>query len=268
MAQNKLIYKHSVISWYRFGAGAQPVLCFHGYGEQGEIFSFLEKYVGGKYSFYAIELPFHGKTEWNEGLLFTDEDLQIIVKAIIPNSAVKIFLLGFSLGGRVALSLYQKEPEKFSKLILLAPDGLKVNFWYWLSTQTWIGSKIFHFTMQHPGWFFGFLKLLNKLHLVNPGVFKFVKYYIDDKSLRELLFNRWITLRRLKPDLKKIKKQVITQKTLVRLVYGSHDRIILPTVGDKFRTGIEDYCTLTILDSGHQVLHEKFAPIILALIAN
>ena len=71
-------------------------------------------------------------------------------------------VLGFSLGGRIALSLYQAQPENVEKLILLAPDGLIVNFWYWFSTQTWIGNNIFSFSMKYPGWFFAFLKMVNK----------------------------------------------------------------------------------------------------------
>jgi hypothetical protein len=47
-------------------------------------------------------------------------------------------------------------PEQIEKLVLLAPDGLKVNFWYWLATQTWLGKNSFCFTMKHPGWFFVF----------------------------------------------------------------------------------------------------------------
>jgi pimeloyl-ACP methyl ester carboxylesterase len=47
--------------------------------------------------------------------------------------------------------------------------------------------------------------------------------------------------------------------TKVRLVYGRHDRIILSSVGEKFRKGIEEYSTVSIIDSGHQVLHEKHA---------
>ena len=142
-------------------------------------------------------------------------------------------------------------------MVLLAPDGLKVNFWYWLSTQTWPGNKFFAFTLKHPGWFFGFLKILNKLKLVNASIFKFVNYYIGDKEVRRLLYARWTTLRKLKPRLKKIKSLINNNKTSVRLVYGMHDRIILSSVGEKFRKGIEDHCTLSVIHSGHQVLHEK-----------
>ncbi|NOT50989.1 MAG: alpha/beta hydrolase [Chitinophagaceae bacterium] len=264
MESCRLIYKNSVISYHRFGSGPSPALCFHGYGEEATSYDFLAKYAGDRYSFYSIDLPFHGKTEWNEGLTFTSGDLLQIIKGIFEQNNLKLqtvnlklSLIGFSLGGRIALSLYQLIPEKIERLVLLAPDGLKTNFWYWLSTQTWLGNKFFSFTMKHPDWFFGFLKILNKLKLVNASIFKFVNYYIGDKEVRRLLYARWTTLRKLKPRLQKIKQQVKKNDTGVRLVYGRHDRIILSSVGEKFRKGIEDHCILSVIHSGHQVLHEK-----------
>ena len=264
MEQRFLTYKNSHISWYRFGSGPLLVICFHGYGENGSHFSFLGRQADEQFSFIAIDLPFHGKTEWKEGLDFRWEDLRSIIEMILPETRLKPILLGFSLGGRIALSLYQAIPDKIEKVILLAPDGLKVNFWYWLSTQTWLGNKIFHFTMQNPNWFFGFLKALNRLSVVNASVFKFVKYYIDNKAVRHELYNRWTALRKLRPNLSKIKSGVIKYKTPIRLIYGKHDRIILSRVGEKFRKGIENYCGVSVIESGHQVLHEKHAKEIVA----
>lgn len=265
MESRRLALTNSTIAYYRFGNGPKPVICFHGYGEDATAFSFLSHYAGQQYSFYSIDLPFHGKTEWNQELGFTYADLQQIVETIITkdhqadNKSQKLTLLGFSLGGRVALSLYQSIPEKIEHIVLLAPDGLKVNFWYWLSTQVWIGNKFFAFTMKHPGWFFGLLKLLNKLRLVNASIFKFVNFYIGNTTVRKLLYQRWTCLRKLKPDLKQIKKLILQKNTVVRLVYGKHDRIMLSVVGEKFRKGIEQYCSLSVIPSGHQVLHEKHA---------
>jgi pimeloyl-ACP methyl ester carboxylesterase len=233
------------------------MVCFHGYGEEASIFGFLANYAGNQYTYYSIDLPFHGKTEWNDGLTFNHTDLLQIVEEIIGNHNQKLTLLGFSLGGRMALSLYHTIPEKVEKIILLAPDGLKINFWYRLATQTWLGNKFFALTMKKPGWFFGFLKLLNKLKLINASIFKFVNSYIGDAEVRRLLYARWTTLRKIKPNLRRIKKYIHSNKTPIRLVYGKHDRIILSSVGEKFRNGIEEYCTLTVIHSGHQVLHEK-----------
>ena len=259
-----ITYKNSRICWHRFGTGPQPVICFHGYGESGINFSFLDNLAGQHFSFLAIDLPFHGSTEWNEGLDFGCEDLLGIILLLlhqIDNTTRakndKLILLGFSLGGRVALSLYQAIPERITRVVLLAPDGLKMNFWYWLSTQTWIGNKLFSFTMQYPGWFFGTLRAFQALRIVNASVLKFVKYYVDNKHVRHELYNRWTALRKLKPDLGEIKSLIKQYKTPVRLVYGLHDRIILSGVGERFRKGIENNCMIIIIESGHQVLHAK-----------
>jgi pimeloyl-ACP methyl ester carboxylesterase len=268
-----LIYKASSLSYIRFGTGSKTAICFHGYGEEAGSFSFLEKYAGTEYSFFSIDLPFHGKTDWKDGYHCTIDDLQQIVERILSDnnrlpvviqSEAKdgthpLTLVGYSLGGRVVLALYEKMFLQIERLVLLAPDGLKVNFWYWLSTQTWIGNKLFSLTMRHPEWFFGFLKLLSKLKLVNASIFKFVNYYIGDKEVRRLLYARWTTLRKIRPGLNRIKSSIRNNKTKVRLVYGKHDRIILSSVGEKFKKGIEEYCTISVIHSGHQVLHEKHA---------
>lgn len=272
MEHTLLLYKDSQISYYCFGAGPNTAVCFHGYGEESAMFEFFGKYAGEQFTFYAIDLPFHGQTQWNEGLNFNWKDLQEIISMILQKDSnqttanSQLTLLGFSLGGRIALSLYLTMPEQIKKLVLLAPDGLKVNFWYWLSTQTWLGNKLFALTMKHPGWFFGFLKALNKLGVVNASIFKFVNYYIGDKEVRRLLYERWTTLRKIKPDPRLVKSFVVKYKTPVRLIYGKHDRIILSAVGEKFKKGIEEYCSLTVVESGHQVLHEKHAAEILPLL--
>ena len=264
MEHRLLSYKNSKVSYYRFGSGPRQVVCFHGYGEEARLYDFLEKHAGDRFTFYSIDLPFHGKTVWNDGLNFSHTDLQQIVRAILleanekqKTKNEKLILLGFSLGGRIALSLYQSQPENIEKIILLAPDGLIVNFWYWFSTQTWPGNKLFSFSMKYPGWFFAFLKLLNKLGLVNASVFKFVNYYIGNKEARQLLYQRWTGLRKLKPNLQQIKNLIRQQQTQTRLVYGKYDRIILPVRGEKFKKGIEEFCTVTVIASGHQVLHEN-----------
>jgi len=268
-------YKKSVISYYRFGDGPKPVIGFHGYGEDATYFEFLTISAGNQFSFYCIDLPFHGKTEWNKELTFTISDLVEVVQEIlkVENQKSKIkkqklSIVGFSLGGRIALSLYQAISQQVEKLVLLAPDGLKVNFWYWLSTQTWLGNKFFAFTMKHPGWFFGFIKMLNKIKMINASIFKFVTYYVNDDKARNFLYTRWTTLRKLKPNLTTIKNYVRTNNTPVRIIYGKHDRIILSSVGEKFRLGIEEYCTIKVIASGHQVLHEKHAAEIIAALSD
>ena len=111
--------------------------------------------------------------------------------------------------------------------------------------------------MKKPGWFFGLLKIMNKLKLVNTSIFKFVTFYIGDADVRQLLYTRWTSFRKLKPNTNKIKSCIREYKTPLRFIYGKHDRIILSSVGQKFSKGIEEHCIITVIHSGHQILDEK-----------
>jgi pimeloyl-ACP methyl ester carboxylesterase len=170
------------------------------------------------------------------------------------------------MGGRVALQLLQIIPAKIEKTVLLAPDGLKVNFWYWLATQTYIGNRLFGFTMKHPGWFFSLLKAGNQLKVINQSVLKFTRYYIHDITVRRLLYERWTCMRAIKPNLTSVKKLISAHQIPVRLLYGQYDRIIRYERGEKFCKGIDTFCTLHIIQTGHQVLQEKHVNHIIQLI--
>ncbi|HSZ84650.1 MAG TPA: alpha/beta hydrolase [Puia sp.] len=262
-------YKSSQIHYYKAGAGDKLLLCFHGYGEFAESFSFLEKSIANDFTLLAIDFPFHGKTIWNEELVFTPEDLVTILEKIIEEASFqnsKISLLGFSMGGRVALHLLQSIPTKIEKIILLAPDGLKINFWYWLATQTSIGNKLFYFTANKPSWFFLLMNTADKLRLVNQSVFKFANHYLHDKQMRNELYDRWTVMRQFKPNIKKIKQDIRANNIQLRLLYGRFDKVIRYKNAEKFMNGIESNCILSIINSGHELLKEKNADEIIRLI--
>lgn len=260
---------HSTIHYSHGGDGPGLLICFHGYGESEKTFHFLESYIRQQYRIISIDLPFHGSTSWEKDVAFTIQDLISIIESVVAkhgNGRNNFTLMGFSMGGRVALSLYEAMPSRIEKLVLLAPDGLKVNPWYWLATQTFIGNRLFRFTMKKPQWFFWLLNLSNRMGIINQSIYKFTKHYIHDEAIRWELYHRWTCMRRLAPNLDHIKKQVRENRTPIRLLYGEYDRIILPVRGEKFRTGIESWCTLQVIPTGHQVLQEKNVDAILILL--
>ncbi|HTS43277.1 MAG TPA: alpha/beta hydrolase [Puia sp.] len=264
-----LSYKSSLIHYQRAGDGGRLIIGLHGYGESGDAFDFLEADLPSDFSLIAIDLPFHGKTSWNEGLNFTPADLITIINRIVEpifSHEPKIYLMGFSLGARIALGVITQMHNRIEKIILLAPDGLHSNGWYWFATQTWLGNHLFSFTMHHPGWLFGFINICNKTKLIGPSTQKFTMYYIQTDQVRNELYQRWTSMRNFKNDPGRIKSLIFKTKIPVRLIYGEFDRIIPVESGKKFREGIENYCDLKILDCGHQVLNKKnLEPILLSL---
>ena len=273
MINQTINYHQAEINYLVTGSGSKVILCLHGYSEDASNFLFLEKYLPVGYLLISLDLPYHGKSTVANGTILTAEDFARIVKRILlalfpQENYMSISLIGFSLGGRIALSIAEVLPGFFSKIILLAPDGLKVNPWYWFSTQTVAGNRFFSFTMRKPYWFFRLLKFFHRLGLVNKSIFKFVDYYVGNTLVRQQLYERWTGLRKFKPNLPLLKKQIAENSTQLRLIYGEHDKIIRYSSGNRFCKGIEDFCNLKIIDAGHQILYEKYAAEIVDAITN
>lgn len=257
-----LTYQSSLIHYYKAGKGSRLLLCFHGYGESCQSFSFLEHDLAGDFTIIAIDLPFHGKTVWREGLNFTPQSMLEIIERIAGNDP-RIHLLAFSMGGRIALSLLQLAPARIEKMVLLAPDGLKVHGWYKLATQNKLGNRFFRYTMRNPGWLLSLLSMAYKVKLTSQSVYKFTNAHIQDERVRDELYKRWTSMREFRPDLRRIKSLVREHRIPARLLYGQHDRIMRFESGERFRKGIEPFCQLNILPAGHQLLNEKNREIII-----
>lgn len=260
MQSGFLEYHNSKIYYRCGGRGPQALICFHGYGTTAGSFDFLEKRLNASHKIIAIDLPFHANTEWNESRLDAAV-LSDVVKALLHHLNIEVKnlqLTGFSMGGRIALCVMEQMPGQISKLVLLAPDGLTVNFWYWLSTQTALGNRLFKFTMRKPGWFLGMLRVSNKLRIINQSIYKFVEYYIHDDVVRKDLYDRWTGLSKCTPSMKRVRSLVQKYQIAVRLLYGKYDRIISYKRGSRLFSNVPN-CTVQVLDCGHQVLHEKNA---------
>ncbi len=57
---------HGRIHTYRFGAGPELLIAIHGFSDRARMFTVLEPALAGKYTVVAIDLPFHGQTEWQK----------------------------------------------------------------------------------------------------------------------------------------------------------------------------------------------------------
>ncbi|HLI92687.1 MAG TPA: alpha/beta fold hydrolase [Puia sp.] len=266
-----LPYLSSRVHYYTWGSGSRLLFAFHGYGESGSSFSFLGTSTPADLAVVAIDLPFHGRTEWNEGLKLEPQQLFQIMQSIAdglsgPGSQGPWSLLGYSMGGRIALDLLHDYPDRFDRLILAAPDGMKVNPWYWIATATAFGNLLFRWSMQRPGLLFFLLRCCHALHLVNPSVYKFAVHHIDDRKVRKELYLRWTAMRHFKPGLSRIAAIVRSRQLPVALIYGRFDRIIRWERGERFRKRAKESCRLILLDAGHQLLRQQYLPVFVALL--
>jgi len=266
MSEHFITFRSSRFHYYSWGEGGQILFAFHGYGESGASFAFLAEALGRDFTIIALDMPFHGKTEWKEAALFLDpRDLRSLMLEMtlgLPGRVVGWWLLGYSMGGRVALQLLELEYARVGRLVLLAPDGLIVNPWYWLATRTVAGNRFFRWTMKQPGWLFLLMRAGNRLGLVNRSLFKFAAHYIDDDAVRQELYRRWTVMRGFRPPLGSIAGRIRELKIPVVLLYGSFDRIIRSRRGERFLHRIRPNGRLTMLPAGHAILQPKFVEVI------
>lgn len=260
MQHHTLLYKNSAISYYTIGNGVQKLICVHGYGESAESYMQLALQLQFAYTIICIELPYHGKTLWKEHVAFTPQNLTEIIECITPVEFQKVTICGYSLGGRIALGLFEIIPHKIEKVILFATDGLHKNFWYWFATQTFIGRKLFAFTMQKPKWFFGLMNIGVKIGILNKSIHKFAMHYLGDAEQRNLLYKRWTGLRKFNPGKASLISSIKKNNVQLHLFFGRYDRIIQFKTGRQFAKQAPECIKVTVLQAGHQLLKDKTLP--------
>jgi len=90
------------------GHGELPLVCLHGWGLNLRVFDSLDA--------MAIDLPGHGASPWDPGRATLAAQAEQLVEVLPPRCA----LLGWSLGGQLALQIAARWPDRVSKLVLVA----------------------------------------------------------------------------------------------------------------------------------------------------
>ncbi len=257
MVSTFINYKNSRVHYRKSGSGSKLAICFHGFGTFAQTFDWIAEHVPD-HCFIAFDLPFHGLTEWNEKEVKVDGLIDMLDHC--PEIKGRPFsLVGYSMGGRISLSILQHIPDRITRLLLLAPDGLHMNAWYWFATQTRIGNKVFYQAMHKPDRFVKLVRKSARWHMVSEGVMKFIDRYLDDKIVRTHVYDVWTAFRNFRPDLKKIALEIKQRNIPVTLVYGKFDNVIPFKPGQNFANLLGPICRLTVLECGHQVLHIRNA---------
>jgi len=109
----------------------QVVMFLHGF--MGNIYEFdnVIKLLNNNFSYLTVDLPGHGKTEVLGGSDYygMENTAQAIINLLDELKIEKCFLVGYSMGGRIALYLTINFPERFMKVVLESSSpGLSTDF--------------------------------------------------------------------------------------------------------------------------------------------
>ena len=250
-----------VLEYEIIGDGPKAMFAFHGFGTSSEIFRMLESSLGKRYTIYSFNLPYHGLSAVDhETLLHGIDPIQLkkYFKNFLWHIHFSYFsLLGYSIGGKIALKLIELLPDEVQNVFLFAPDGIKISFWYRFITRTMPGKWMYGRLMEHPHRYIRFVNGFARVRLVHNRTASFVRSTLDTKEKRELVYKTWHCFRQLDPDIRKIQNIINIKNLNFHLFFGRHDKIISPSIGKKFTSRLRNRNSLHILDSGHQLLKEN-----------
>ena len=244
------------LHYIKWGSGSRLLLAFHGYGNDASIFRLFEPYLSTQYTILSFDLPHHGESKWTADSPLSKKDLAAMAKGLMAEYKVdKISLLGYSMGGRVCLTLMEQMPESIARAVLIATDGLATDYIYSFFTRTFIGRKIFRNLLDKPGRYLRFIDWLKQKKLLDETRHKFVMKYIKTGQNRAFLGQVWPGMSQLRPLYAKLKAGIKKYHIPVSLVMGAHDRIMPPSRAQRFKKGL-DTVQVYVLDKGHRVFDE------------
>lgn len=112
------------VTWHQeaFGKEDAPrVLFLHGFMGCGAVWRPIAGALGGAFHCICPDLPYHGRTrlpgENADGLTF-ESVAEAIADRYSPQCAGECGLVGYSMGGRIAMYLALRYPEQFSRAVI------------------------------------------------------------------------------------------------------------------------------------------------------
>ena len=244
------------LHYQKIGKSDKILLAFHGMGQDFSCFQKFAQTFENQYTTYLFDLPFHGKSEVDEPIITKEIWNNYLTKFLQENQIQNFSIIAFSMGGRFALTTLEAFSGSIENAILLAPDGITEDSFYYSATRFSFTRNIFKKVLKNNHKFHGFAGLLSRVGIVHESVLKFAKMMVDTPKKQEQLYQSWVGFRTLKFNNQKLAQLINSQGIKVQLFMGKYDKL-LPIHNVFPLTKHLKSVELIILESTHGRLVEK-----------
>jgi pimeloyl-ACP methyl ester carboxylesterase len=239
-------------------------LVFHGFGQRPADWVQAAGRLAKLGRVFWIELPGHGKLASGKTALLTPSIWEHWLQALCRKERIPSFkVLGYSLGGKLALASALVMPNRVQEVVLCAAEGATPHFWYSLATGRRLGRLLLNTLVEKPAPFFIAIRLFNKLGLINKSEAKFAESHLKTPAQRNLVAQSWISLRLL-PGTQYAVAECLNQNQIpLRMFAGQHDKVVPARRMAPLGAKVEG-AQLIMLDTGHNQLPAKAIDYMLA----
>ncbi|NND76900.1 MAG: alpha/beta hydrolase [Flavobacteriales bacterium] len=267
-----LTYRDFSLAYRTYGTGEEKFLAFHGYGRSGEDFNIFEIHKNKDWTIFAIDWFFHHPASfYPEGRIaknsITKKEVAEMVSHFLDEQGIeKVGLMSHSMGGKVAMTLVEEIPERISKVLFFAADGIKKNFWNGFAVNNKMGRFIFKSVVHYPGWVLGLTKALKNMQLMNEKFYAIITDPLQSKEQRQQLYKTWTSSKNLVPDLRKFENELIHNRIELFGFYGVKDKIIRLKDAEEWAKVFLPQKVIYPLNTGHIILKENLVEDIVSIL--
>ncbi len=260
--KNVFAYQNLRIEYHIFGDGLETILCFHGFGRRAEDFEVFIPLLKENQRMVSINLFAHQNSFFPEERIgqqpLMPQEWKALLEAFCNElSILKFHLVGYSMGARVCMKTLELMPEKVMSLLLIAPDGLKINLLYRFASSTILGKWMYRKLIHHPKPLFAVADFLHAIKVLHPKLHRFTYVHLDTTEKRQQVHDAWLIYKNIFPNLVAVAKIINERKIAFNMIFGKHDSIIRPELGIGFCAILGTEKHLHIVDSGHRLMNEK-----------
>jgi len=250
-----------ILSYKTLGSGDETILAFHGFGHSKEDFAMIEPFLSGNERIIAIDLFGHGQAVFPESRMKNDpiskiEWKSLIEEILIREKVTKFHLMGYSLGGRMALVTFEMFKDRIKSVFLFSPDGLHKTPSFAFANESKIGRRLFRAGIKHYPKVKPVVKFLHDFYLVPRSKARFILRQMENPARIEMAKYVWSALSICWPNLDKIFDEQ-TKQIQVVVLFGKYDPLIKPSYGNVLDKYYQHNINRYILPMGHRTISRE-----------
>ncbi|MBX2875685.1 MAG: alpha/beta hydrolase [Saprospiraceae bacterium] len=242
------------LSW---GQGDRLIIAFPGFSNSAALFEPIGTALQEQCTVVALDLPFHGRTQW-QAEQYTRADVQDWIQAILTQFQKNHFeWMGFSLGGRIILSMVEFFPQELRAIHLIAPDGLATYRTFYPSlVPQFVRRGLLQSISRHPE---KWLRLAQRLHdwrLLDHFSLIYIEKQLRTSIQTDRLFKTWLSLPNFPVSARHSRRILLQRKLPFSLSLGRRDKFIHTAAIRKWAKPIP-HTQLHLFDQGHQLVNQE-----------
>ena len=245
------------------------VIAFHGFDRNCEEMENFNPFFSDDTAILSINLLHHGESKPRQPLsldhALSPHTLLHAIEGFIANnfsegiaSYMSLELLGYSMGSRIALTLLQYYPNKFERLIVLAPDGLKKSLLYKFVVHTRVGKVCWRLIDRFPRTNRRIIYGLYRAGIISGHKYHFGRFHTENSEIRQRVAYGWAGHKKFWPEENKLVSLLKKHdKIEAHFVFGDRDKIIPFKWSASLRSKLEgiENVSFHLIESGHVMRH-------------